>query len=449
MSATIPLIRHNKPDSPFAYRNGLAISAAQFLRDVMALAQQLPPHRHILNLCSDRYHFAVGFAAALLQKQISLLPPNYTPSFVARLQQNFPDMYCLTDGPTDLQGIQILHYPASLQTQHSEPALPEIAAQQIAALVFTSGSTGEAIAHAKTWGSLSRGAAAEASRLGITAHSGLAILGTVPTQHMYGLESCLLLAMHHGLTLVAERPFFPADICAQLAALPQPRCLITTPIHLRSLLQDNAALPTLEFVLSATATLPTQLAREAEEKFAAPLYEIYGCTEAGMVASRRTTAGPAWHPMPDVSLQQTETGAVVTGGHIEGEAPLSDIIEAKPDGTFMLHGRTADLVNIAGKRTSLGNLNYLLNKINELDDGIFLMPDDGDGTVKRPLAFVVTQTLSSEDILRELRKSVDAVFLPRPLYFVDALPRNATGKISREALLQLLANCEKNAKTKP
>jgi acyl-coenzyme A synthetase/AMP-(fatty) acid ligase len=442
MPVKIPLTHHSL-NSIFAYRNGQAILAAQFLRDVKALAKQLPPHRHILNLCTDRYHFAVGFAAALLQKQISLLPPNYTPSFVTRLQQDYPDLYCLADGPTELQDIQTLQYPASLNIQHSAPENSDIPTQQIAALVFTSGSTGQAVAHAKTWGSLSRGAAAEAARLGITANIGMAILGTVPTQHMYGLESCLLLAMHNGLSLVAERPFFPADICAQLAALPHPRCLITTPIHLRSLLQDNAPLPTLEFVLSATANLPPHLADEAEEKFAAPLYEIYGCTEAGMVASRRTTSGPAWQLMPEVALHQTETGSCVIGGHVEIAAPLSDIIEPNLDGTFNLRGRTADLVNIAGKRTSLANLNHFLNEINGVTDGVFFMPDDSDGTVKRPLAFVVSNSLRSEDILRELRKSVDAVFLPRPLYFVESISRNSTGKVTRDSLIKLLATCKR------
>jgi len=47
------------------------------------------------------------------------------------------------------------------------------------------------------------------------------------------------------------------------------------------------------------------------------------------------------------------------------------------------------------------------------------------------------------DILNALRNSVDAVFLPRPLYFVEALPRNTTGKLSRENLVQLLQRCAK------
>jgi acyl-coenzyme A synthetase/AMP-(fatty) acid ligase len=212
-------------------------------------------------------------------------------------------------------------------------------------------------------------------------------------------------------------------------------------VHLRTLLSGATELPAVEFVLCATAHLAPQLASEAEARFGAPLYEIYGCTEAGMVASRRTTVGAVWHLLPGVEMQQDALGSRVCGGHVEVEAPLSDVIERNADGTFTLHGRTADLVNIAGKRTSLASLNHHLNSIPGVQDGVFLMPDEGDGAVTRPLAFVVASGLSGEDILGALRKCVDAVFLPRPLYFVDALPRNTTGKLTRESLLRLQQQC--------
>jgi acyl-coenzyme A synthetase/AMP-(fatty) acid ligase len=439
--AVIPLISRNNPDSVFAWRGGCSISVAQFLRDVAHLARALPDKRHILNLCSDRYHFAVGFAAALLREQTSLLPPNYTRSFVEQLGQRYPDMYCLADGEVDLPAVEVMSYPHLPETHDAQSTIPAIPEEQRAALVFTSGTTGQPVAHPKSWGSLCKGAAAEAASLGIVQNSGMAVLGTVPAQHMYGLESCMLLATQNGLALVAEKPFYPADICAQLAALPQPRCLITTPVHLRTLLSEAVQLPSVEFVLSATSPLAPQLAGEAEARFAAPLYEIYGCTESGMVASRRTTQGETWHWLAGVELQQDAQGNRVHGGHVEIEALLSDVIERNADGTFILHGRAADMVNIAGKRTSLSSLNHHLNAIAGVQDGVFFMPDDSDGAIKRPLAFVVAPGLRSEDILLALRNSVDAVFLPRPLYFVDALPRNTTGKITREALMQLMECC--------
>jgi len=198
-----------------------------------------------------------------------------------------------------------------------------------------------------------------------------------------------------------------------------------------------------DFVLCATAHLAPQLASESEARFAAPLYEIYGCTEAGMVASRRTTDGAAWHLLPGVVLQQNEQGNRVHGGHVEIEAPLSDVIERNADGTFILHGRTADMVNIAGKRTSLASLNHYLNAIPGGER--WRVPDAGrrrrcgDATA----GFVVAPGLSSEEILGALRHSVDVVFLPRPLYFVDELPRNTTGKLTRESLLRLKEQCAK------
>jgi acyl-coenzyme A synthetase/AMP-(fatty) acid ligase len=442
--AAIPLIQHGKLDSVFAYRGGQPVSVAQFLHDAAHLAQRLPDKTHVLNLCTDRYRFAVGFAAALLRTQTSLLPPNYTPSFVERLGQRYSAMYCLADGEAEFPGVEVVPYPQLPGRDDAARAIPAIPAEQCAALVFTSGSTGQPVAHPKSWGSLCKGAAAEAASFGIARNSGMAVLGTVPAQHMYGLESCMLLALQNGLALVAERPFYPADICAQLAALPRPRCLITTPVHLRTLLSGVVEVPAVEFVLCATAHLAPQLANEAEERFAAPLYEIYGCTEAGMAASRRTIQGAAWHLMPGVELRQTGEESWVHGGHVEIEALLSDVIERNADGTFTLHGRTADLVNIAGKRTSLASLNHHLNEIPGVQDGVFFLPeDDGGDAMKRPLAFVVAPGLRSEDILAGLRNSVDAVFLPRPLYIVDALPRNTTGKITREALVQLRERCAK------
>ena len=441
--AAIPLIRYNDTDRVFAYRAGRPTNVSQFLRDAANLAKELPDKRYILNLCTDRYRFMVGFAAALMREQTSLLPPNYTPSFVERLGQRYPDMYCLADGEADFKGVDVVRYPSLPEIDDAVRSVPAIPAQQCAALVFTSGTTGQPVAHPKSWGSLCASAIAEAASLGITQNSGMAVLGTVPAQHMYGLESCMLLAVQNGLALVAERPFYPADICAQLAALPRPRCLITTPIHLRTLLSEAVELPAVEFVLCATAHLAPQLASEAETRFAAPLYEIYGCTEAGQVASRRTTQGMAWHLLPGVELKQDEQGGRVHGGHVEIEATLSDVIERNADGTFVLHGRTADMVNIAGKRTSLASLNHHLNAIPGVQDGVIFLPDDSDGAVKRPQAVVVAPGMRGDDILSALRNSVDAVFLPRPLYFVDVLPRNSTGKITREALVQLIEDCAK------
>ncbi len=438
----IPLIRAYRENAVLAYRDRCPISVDRFLRDVAQLAALLPERRYILNLCSDRYHFVVGFFAALLRQQISLLPPNHTTDLIGHLSQRYSDIYCLTDAANEYQSLKTVFYPVLSNPDPAVPSVPHIPAEQIAAIVFTSGSTGQPVPNEKSWGSLVRGAAVELDRLGMKAYPGMTVLGTVPPQHTYGLESTVLMVMQGGLALHSGRPYYPADILAELAALPRPRCLVTTPIHLRALLAETTRLPQLDFVLCATAPLSPQLAAAAEARFVAPLYEIYGCTEAGQMATRRTVETVEWRALPGVQLRQDKYGTWVNGGHVETEVLLHDVIELCGRARFLLHGRTADLVNIAGKRTSLASLNYHLNSIAGVDDGVFVMPDEQEGTaVARLMAFVVAPGLTGEKVMQSLRQRIDPAFLPRPLCLVQSLPRNDTGKLPHQALRRLLAEC--------
>ncbi|MEO7726696.1 MAG: beta-hydroxyacyl-ACP dehydratase, partial [Burkholderiales bacterium] len=189
----LPLIRGHRAGAVFAYRERQPIGVDRFLQDVAQLAALLPARRHILNLCEDRYHFAVGFCAALLQRQISLLPPNHAPDLVAQLVEHYPDVYCLTDTAEKRVALHTLFYPAPADAPCVPVEVPRIPAGQIAAIVFTSGSTGQPVPNEKSWHALVRGAAAELRRLGLGAFDNMAVLATVPPQHMYGLESSVLM----------------------------------------------------------------------------------------------------------------------------------------------------------------------------------------------------------------------------------------------------------------
>ncbi len=258
---------------------------------------------------------------------------------------------------------------------------------------------------------------------------------------MFGFESTVLLPWQSGNALCAERPFFPADIATALAALPRPRVLVTTPIHLRSLLAAELALPPLDLVVSATAMLPANLAREVERRSGVPLLEIYGSTETGQIAVRRTALEDEWQLWPGVRLEIIEERCWVHGGHVEQSTPMSDVLERRGPERFILHGRTSDLVNIAGKRSSIAHLNHHLHAIAGVVDGTFYVPsepaDSSTGAVTRLAALVVAPTLDAAAILSALRERVDPAFLPRPLLLVEALPRNETGKLPQQALQAL------------
>jgi acyl-coenzyme A synthetase/AMP-(fatty) acid ligase len=205
-------------------------------------------------------------------------------------------------------------------------------------------------------------------------------------------------------------------------------------VHLRVLLGESDELPPADMVLCATAPLAPQLAAQAEARFAAPLQEIYGCTEAGQIATRRTVHTAEWRALPGVVLRRSGKGTAVKGGHVETEVQLADIIEQRGSDRFLLHGRTADLVNVAGKRTSLANLNFHLNSIDGVLDGVFVVPQEEGAAVTRLAAYVVAPGLTSEAVMEGLRQRIDPAFLPRPLCLVEFLPRNATGKLPREPL---------------
>lgn len=435
---SIPLVQHEHAQQPVAYRLGAAISAAQFVSAVQSLAKRLPERRYVINLCSDRYRFAVGLCAALVREQTSLLPPNYTPAFVASLVADHPGLYALTDSPLTEIDLERFDFPALADDISNVFVVPKIPAKQIAAYVFTSGSTGRPTAHMKTWGGLARGAIAQAERFKLTPHSDTTLVGTVPPQHMYGLESSLILALQTGISFFGGHPFYPADIRAALAQLPGSRVLVTTPFHLRALLSDEEIVPSLSCLVSATAPLPLDLAQLAETKLGVPLYEVYGCTEAGQVATRRTIIDPTWETYRDIRVYPRNDEVFAHGGSVEIEAKLLDVIDVIDDERFILHGRTADVINVAGKRTSLANLNFHLNAITSVTDGVFFMPEEQDYSITRLTALVVAPGSSAAHITAALRTRIDAAFLPRPIYFVDALPRNSTGKLPREAIAALV-----------
>ena len=439
--ATLPLLGHGSAEATVAYRAGVTVSAAQFLADVAALEPLLGDTRHVLNACADRYRFAVGLAACIASGRVSLLPSTHTREVIHQLRSFAPDAACLTDEGDCAIDLPRINYPSQLTASRALAfSVPQIEASQPVAYVFTSGSTGRPVPYRKTFGRLVACVREESRRLGLAGAS-WSIMATVPPQHMYGLESSVLMGLIAGHALCAERPFYPADIAAALAAVPQPRVLISTPVHLRALV-SLSTLPPVDLVVSATAPLPQQLALEVEQRFDTRVLEIYGSTETGEIATRRPTQAAEWQLWPGVTLSPRDGQTWADGGHIEQPTRMCDVLEVIGDERFLLHGREADLVNIAGKRSSLAYLNHQLNSIPGVLDGAFFHLEEGRGSqtgVARVAACVVAPRLETAGLTEALRERIDPVFLPRPLLFVSRLPRNATGKLPQEALLALAA----------
>ncbi|WP_295642654.1 AMP-binding protein [uncultured Methylibium sp.] len=447
MDTTLPLLAAVDLDAPVAWRQGEAISARRFLADARAESARLPGAGPMVNLCGDRYRFAVGLGAALMRGHTSLLPPNALPDTLARLRGAHAGLYGYTDDAAlAVTGLPMLQAapmtPDAATDAATDATIPRLAADLQAACLLTSGSTGQPQPHAKTWGQIVVNIRAEAERLADFLErptlAGVNLVATVPAQHSYGFESSVLLALLGGAAFDSGRPFYPADVAAALARLPRPRMLVTTPFHLKTLLLSEVALPPTDLVLCATAPLSPQLALQAERVFGGPLVEIYGCTEAGQVATRRTVHGETWRTFGALRLKRETDGAqerfIVEGGHVAEPTPLSDVLQLESAQRFRLLGRANDLIHVAGKRSSLAHLNHHLNSIDGVVDGAFWMPDEVADGIVRPIAFVVAPGLGAAQLVAALRERLEPQFVPRRIVHVDALPREATGKLTAESL---------------
>ncbi|MBC8118560.1 MAG: acyl-CoA synthetase [Burkholderiaceae bacterium] len=445
---TEPLVGHRLADARIATRAGGTINAGRLVADANALAQQLPPARYLLNTCRDRYFFAVGFCAALVGGRTSLLPPARTPEMLMQLARDYPDIVIVSDDDGHIVWRRVAESTAtaaSFAAAGSTWPPPAIARQHVAAIAFTSGSTGAPQPYPKTWGGIVDGARAEVAALRLDAEpiEPVVLVGTVSPQHMFGLESTVLLALHGPCAFASEHPLHADEVIAVLSQTGGRRVLVTTPVHLRALAQSPDPMPALDRIVSATAPLTAALATRCETMWNTHVFEVYGCTETGMVGTRRTVDGPTWTTMRDVRIEQCDgpqgDGFYARGGHVH-PGVLADHLRLISDTIFELEGRADDMVNIGGKRASLEGLNRILLAIDGVIDGAIFFPgDDSSARREQRLAAVaVAPKRTAAQLVAALRAQVDAAFLPRPLLLVEALPRNAQGKLPRTALLKLM-----------
>lgn len=433
---SLPLLADANRQRMLVWRAGDANCVGKFLAEVQAHAQRLPACRYAVNLCSDRYRFLVAFCAAIVAGQTNLLPASRAPQAVREVMHDYPDSYALIDAESTWSSSR--HYRIDdIESGASDLGNPEIATDHIVCIGFTSGSTGQPSANPKTWGSFCATSALNANVLGADC-AGLNIVATVPPQHMYGLETSVLLPLRSHASIHAAQPFFPADIGKALADMPAPRVLVTTPVHLRALLREMSSLPSLEAIVCATAPLDASLAAAAESRFATRVVEVFGSTETCVIAHRRSALESNWHLYAGVDLHPQPDGTLVEAAHFTAPVRLQDIVELLPSRQFILRGRNSDLLEIAGKRASLTELTQRLLSIDGVDDAVIFQLDADHNGVQRLAALAVAPSLSEAQMLAALRQAVDPVFLPRPLRKIHALPRNATGKLPRDALLLAL-----------
>ncbi|MCW8929338.1 MAG: AMP-binding protein [Gammaproteobacteria bacterium] len=483
-----PVFKYKSLDSPVVFFKGRWITLKELLITVDYLSKKVPDHQYILNLYDERYYFLIGFLLGLKKKTISLFPSTITSHVLEQLKDKYKALLVLSDPEQALNDFQIFDlkkqlsdYYFSSKNQVSDKALlsilPEIELNQHVVTIFTSGSTGQPKPYVKQWNDLiiSSRHLTDTLFTDFIHHSNNnktlhMLLATVPAQHMYGLEASIMVALQNGFLIHSNKPFFPQDItqCLEEMSLFAEKnqqllatAVITTPLHLKACINTEVSLPNVEQFISATAPLQEELAQRCEQQYSAHVMEIFGCTEVGSIATRRTIANNQWTVLNDISLEVLNQNDVqINTLRSIKKFLFNDIIELIDDRHFILKGRKEDMINIAGKRTSLAYLNHHLQSYEALSDACFYQNSyfedsqienkTNDLSENRLIAFVVlkqTNKFNKQQINKKIRThlqhSIESIFLPKKIFVVESLPRNATGKLPQSELKKLLRQQDK------
>ncbi|MBS5492332.1 MAG: acyl-CoA synthetase [Sutterella wadsworthensis] len=310
--------------------------------------------------------------------------------------------------------------------------------------LFTSGSSGTPKCIEKTVGLMDREAEVTTRLFGAVTE-GAVVQSTVDPRHLYGLTFNIWFAFSAGRPIATTRRVYQE----QLLTLPHPVALITTPTFMR-MLETTLAAPVLPFVLSAGGPLSDEAKATLTAWSPSTIYEIYGSTETGVVASRAHESNalanaqtPDWTLIDEAMLSETADGWVLTSPLLPtGVMMLDDQLKLTGERTFHLLGRRDRVVKIGEVRLSLTEIERVVERT--LGLVIRALPVvHGERTL---IGAVVNEALSPKwtgqlpdrrAVTQALHGTLDPLARPRLWRSVPDWPMNAQGKVETQRLLEL------------
>jgi acyl-coenzyme A synthetase/AMP-(fatty) acid ligase/3-hydroxymyristoyl/3-hydroxydecanoyl-(acyl carrier protein) dehydratase len=275
------------------------------------------------------------------------------------------------------------------------------------------------------------------------------IIGSVATQHIYGLLFRVLWPLCAGRPFVRKQLPFPEDL--QRASREHPAfAWIASPALLKRM-GDNLDWPALSRVrrvFSSGGALPAEAAQSLKQRLQQWPTEIFGSSETGGIAWRQGDS--LWQPFADVQLSQDNDGALriaspyLPAGHVE---QTFDAARIAADGRFELLGRLDRIVKLEEKRISLPMLEQaLLNhpwvadarlgvvQENRASLGALLvLSEQGLHALRNQGRRALT-----EELRQHLSQHCEALALPRRWRLLRQLPFNAQGKLPQAEVEALL-----------
>lgn len=331
-----------------------------------------------------------------------------------------------------------------------QPALPaaQLDLDQCQLSLCTSGSSGEPKRIDKTLRQLANEVEALEQLWGADLGEAC-IIGSVATQHIYGLLFRVLWPLCAGRPFVRKQLAFPEDM--QRACREHPAFAWVASPALLKRMGDNLDWPALSpvrRVFSSGGALPAEAAQSLQQRLQQWPTEILGSSETGGIAWRQ--GEQLWQPFAGVELSQDADGALLIAspylpaGHIEHTA---DAARIAADGRFELLGRLDRIVKLEEKRISLPMLEQALvahawvaearlGVVQEnraslgallvlSESGLFALREHG----RRSL---------TEGLRKHLSQHCEALALPRRWRLVRQLPLNSQGKLPQAEVETLL-----------
>lgn len=416
-----------------------ALSHSQLRDAALSLAAGLQARgvRRIAVHLEDAADLAVALLGAWRAGASVLLPADLQAQTRQRWSADV-DLW-LTDEPTDIR-------PDDLRQAPLEGT--ELDLDQCKLSLCTSGSSGEPKRIEKTLRQLSN----EVQALEQLWGAGLGpacMIGSVATQHIYGLLFRVLWPLCAGRTFVRRQLAFPEDL--QRASRQYPAFAWVASPALLKRMGDNLDWPALSCVrrvFSSGGALPTEAAQSLHQRLGQWPTEIFGSSETGGIAWRQ--GGGLWQPFADVKLSQDSDGALLVAspylpaGHVEHTADAARIAE---DGRFELLGRLDRIVKLEEKRISLPMLEQALvahDWVSEARLGVvqenraslgalLVLSESGLHALRNLGRRAVTDTLR-----RHLSEHCETLALPRRWRWLRQLPLNAQGKLPQAEVEALL-----------
>ena len=276
-------------------------------------------------------------------------------------------------------------------------------------------------------------------------------LGAIPLGHSYGLGNLVMPLIMQGTPVICSIEILPHALAEQVEAY-QVTVLPGVPVVLRALGESMVAGPrnalhTLRRVISAGAPLRPEVAARFLQSTGLHVQNFYGSSETGGICFDRTgeatlTGRSVGRPLDGVRVNLGDENRVVVGSRAvvaPGEWVVSDLGRWNEAGELVLTGRAAPLVNIGGKKVAPAEIERTLRTLEGVTDawvGVQIREISG-GHAEEFLLAAVETTRSREEVLGTLATVLPAWQIPRRLWVMPQLPRNARGKLDRDELERL------------